>query len=94
MELVYGSVFAVLGVLLVTFVIAGVRRLIADSNVVDDHPDEELPLIRDRKGRAEGLQREHLLDLPSGPPGFEKALEVMAKDLDDGTTDEPPRSKA
>jgi len=61
---------------LIAFSVLGIRRLIVDARVVDDHPDEEFPLIHDRAGKPLGL------GLPS-PPGFEKGLEAMAKDLDD-----------
>jgi len=74
--------------LLIAFVVLGIRRLVADSTVVDSHPDEALPLIRDARGRAVGLTREHGVDPPAGPPGFEAGLEAMAKDLD--ADDDPP----
>jgi len=71
------------------FFVAGVRRLIGDGQVIDDHPKEELPLLRDRRGRVEGGSR-GTFGIPTGPPGMDKGLEAMAKDLDDAPRDEPP----
>jgi hypothetical protein len=60
------------------FVVAGVRRLILDSKAVDDHPGQEVPLIRDSAG--------HVIESPTlGSPGMKKGLEALQKDLiDDG----------
>lgn len=64
------------------FFVAGVRRLIADDNVVDDHPNEQLPLLRDRRGRViDGSLS--VLGARIEPPGTDKGLEAMAKGLDD-----------
>jgi len=71
---------------LAVFVVAGVRRLIADSKVVDDHPEQELPLTRDRAGHVIG----------AAPFFMEKGLEVFAKDLidDDIDDDRPERGSS
>ena len=63
---------------LAVFVVAAVRRVIVDSKVVDDHPDEQLNLIRDPSGRAIGFDRV-----------TEKGLEAFAKDLIDDDAPEP-----
>lgn len=60
------------------FFVAGVRRLIADDQVIDDHPSEELPLLRDSRGRLEGGSK-GTFGAPTGPPGMDKGLEAMAK---------------
>jgi len=67
---------------LLLFFVAGVRRLIGDEQVVDDHPNDELPLLRDSRGRViDGSTS--AFGVPTGPPALGKGLEAMAKDLDD-----------
>jgi len=57
---------------LAVFIYAGLERLSADSKVVDDHPDQQLNLMRDSRGHVIGAAPFGLG--PAAPSGFEKGL--------------------